>query len=44
MKAHTDGYLIFHKGANTIQWGKKNQHFQQMVLEQLEVIMLKNAN
>ena len=40
MKAHTYGYLIFDKGAKTIQWGgKKRQHFQQMVLAHLAVIM-----
>jgi hypothetical protein len=37
MKAHTYGHLIFDKGAKTIQW--KRQHFQQMVLAQLVVIM-----
>jgi hypothetical protein len=30
-------HLIFNKGAKTIQW--KRQHFQQMVLAQLVVIM-----
>jgi hypothetical protein len=38
MNPHTYGHLIFDKGAKTIQW-KKRQHFQQMVLVQLEVIM-----
>jgi hypothetical protein len=38
MNKHTYGHLIFHKGAKTIQW-KKRQHFQQMVLAQLAVIM-----
>jgi hypothetical protein len=32
------GHLIFDKGDKTIQW-KKRQHFQQMVLKQLEIIM-----
>jgi hypothetical protein len=31
MNPHTYGYLIFDKGAKTIQW-KKRQDFQQMVL------------
>jgi hypothetical protein len=35
---HTCGHLIFVKGAKTIQW-TKGQHFHQMVLAQLEVIM-----
>jgi hypothetical protein len=35
----THDHLIFDKGAKTIQW-EKRQHFQQMVLAQLEVIML----
>jgi hypothetical protein len=38
MNPHTYGHLIFDKGAKTIQW-KKRQHFQQMVLAQLAVIM-----
>jgi hypothetical protein len=38
MNPHTYGHLIFDKGANTIQW-KKRQHFQQIVLAQLAVIM-----
>jgi hypothetical protein len=38
MNPHTYGHLIFAKGAKTIQW-KKRQHFQQMVLAQLAVIM-----
>jgi hypothetical protein len=38
MNPHTYGYLIFDKGAKTIWW-KKNQHFQQMVLAKLAVIM-----
>jgi hypothetical protein len=43
MNPHTYGHLIFDKGAKTIQW-KKRQHFQHMMLSQLAVIMLKNAN
>jgi hypothetical protein len=43
MNPHTYGHLIFDKGAKLIQW-KKRQHFQQMVLAQLAVIMEKNAN
>ena len=42
MIPHTYGHLIFDKGAKTIQSKKKkkkNQHFQQMVLAQLAVIM-----
>ena len=39
MNPHTYGHLIFDKGAKTIQWEKNIQHFQQMVLAQLEVIM-----
>ena len=35
---HTYGHPIFDKGAKTIQW-EKRQHFQQMVLAQLAVIM-----
>jgi hypothetical protein len=31
--------LIFDKGAKTIQWEKKKQYFQQMVLAQLAVII-----
>ena len=38
MNPHTYGHLIFNKGAITIQW-KKRQHFQQMVLAHLSVIM-----
>jgi hypothetical protein len=38
MNPHNYGHLIFDKGAKTIQW-KKVQHFQQMVLAQLAVIM-----
>jgi hypothetical protein len=39
------GHLIFDKGAKTIQWEKKKrQHFQQMVVAQLAVIMKKKAN
>jgi hypothetical protein len=38
MNPHTYGHLIFDKGAKTIQWTKR-QHFQQMVLAQLAVIM-----
>jgi hypothetical protein len=37
MNPNTYGHLIFDKGAKTIQW--KRQHFQQMVLAQLAVIM-----
>jgi hypothetical protein len=36
--SHTYGHLIFDKGTKTIQW-KKRQHFPQMVLAQLAVIM-----
>jgi hypothetical protein len=39
MNPHTYVHLIFHKGAKTIQWGEKKQHFQQMVLTQLVVSM-----
>jgi hypothetical protein len=42
MNPHTYGHLIFDKEAKTIQW--KKEHFPQMVLAQLVVIMLKNAN
>ena len=38
MNPHTYGDLIIDKGAKTIQW-KKRQHFQQMVLAQLVVIV-----
>jgi hypothetical protein len=38
MNPLTYGHLIFDKGAKTIQWNKR-QHFQQMVLAQLVVIM-----
>ena len=38
MNPHTYGHLIFDKGAKTIQ-RKKRQHFKQMVLAQLVVIM-----
>jgi hypothetical protein len=38
MNPHTYGHLIFDKGAKTIQWNKR-QHFQEMVLAQLTVIM-----
>jgi hypothetical protein len=46
MNPHTYGHLILDKEAKTIQWKgeKKRQHFQQMVLVQLEVSMSKNAN
>jgi hypothetical protein len=37
MNPHTYDHLIFDKGAKIIQW--KRQHFQQMVLAQLAVIM-----
>jgi hypothetical protein len=43
MNLHTYGHLIFDKGAKTIQW-EKRQHFQQMVLAQLVIIMQNNAN
>jgi hypothetical protein len=39
MNTYTYGHLIFDKGAQTIHWEKKRQHFQQMVLAQLAVIM-----
>jgi hypothetical protein len=39
MNPQTYGHLIFNQGAKTIQWGKKTQYFQQMMLEQLAVIM-----
>ena len=38
MNSYTYGHLIFDKGAKTIQW-EKRQHFQQMLLAQLAVIM-----
>jgi hypothetical protein len=38
MNPHTYGHLNFGKGAQTIQW-KKRQHFQPMVLAQLVVII-----
>jgi hypothetical protein len=38
MNPHTNGHLIFDKRSKTIQW-KKRQHFQQMVLAQLAVIL-----
>ena len=38
MNPHTYGHLIFDNGAKTIKW-KKRQHFQQMGLAQLAVIM-----
>ena len=38
MNLHTYVHLIFDKGTKTIQW-KKRQHFQQIVLAQLAVIM-----
>ena len=38
MYPHTYGHLIFDKEAKTIRW-RKRQHFQQMVLAQLVVIM-----
>jgi hypothetical protein len=43
MNPHTYSHLIFDKGAKTIQWGW-GEHFQQMVLAQLVVIMQKNDN
>jgi hypothetical protein len=38
MNPHTYGHLILDKGAKTIQWNKR-QHFQQVVLAQLAVIV-----
>jgi hypothetical protein len=38
MNSQTYDHLIFDKGAKTIQC-KKRQHFQQMVMAQLAVIM-----
>jgi hypothetical protein len=38
MNPCTYGHLISDKEAKTIQW-KKRQHFQQMVLAQMAVIM-----
>jgi hypothetical protein len=38
MNPYTNGHLIFDKEAKTIQW-EKRQHFQQMVLVQLDVNM-----
>jgi hypothetical protein len=38
MNPHTYGHLIFEKESKPIQW-KKRQHFQQMGLAQLAVIM-----
>jgi hypothetical protein len=38
MNLHTYGHLIFDKGDKTIQENKR-QHFQQMVLAQVAVIM-----
>jgi hypothetical protein len=38
MNPQTYGQLIFDKGAKTIQW-KKRQHFQQIVLAQMALIM-----
>jgi hypothetical protein len=43
MNPHTYGHLIFDKEAKTTRWGL-GKHFQQMVLAQLAVIMLKNVN
>ena len=37
MNPHSYGHLIFGKGPKTIQWEK--EHFQQMVLAELAVIM-----
>ena len=42
MNPHIYGHMIFDKGAKPIQW--KKEHFQQMVLAQLVVIMQKNVN
>jgi uncharacterized protein (DUF736 family) len=39
MNPHIYAYLIFDKGAKTIQW-EKRQHFQQMVLVQLAISFL----
>jgi hypothetical protein len=39
MNPHTYGHLIFDKGNKTILCWKKRQHFQQMMLAQLAVIM-----
>jgi hypothetical protein len=39
MNPHTYGHLMFDKTAKIIQWGEKRQHFQQMVLAQLVIIM-----
>jgi hypothetical protein len=36
MNPHTYGHLIFDKAVKTTQW-KKRQHFQQVVLVQLEI-------
>ena len=38
MNPHTHGPLIFNKRSKTIRW-KKGQHFQQIVLTQLSVVM-----
>jgi hypothetical protein len=43
MNPYTYGHLIFDNGTKTVQW-KKSQHFQQMVLAQMAVIMEKNVN
>jgi hypothetical protein len=39
MNPHNYGHLGFNKGAKSNQCKKKRQHFQQMVLVQLLVIM-----
>jgi hypothetical protein len=39
MNPHTYGHLFCDKGAKTIQWKKKRQYFQQIVLAQQAVIM-----
>jgi uncharacterized protein (DUF736 family) len=43
MNPHIYGHLISDKGAKIVNW-KKRQHFQQMMLAQLEVSIQKNAS